>query len=118
MVELTDNAQTVLQKRYLRRNEDGEVTETPEEMFRRVARHVASANKDYGEPVKEDEERFYEMMSNFEFEPNSPTLMNSGTDLGQLQACFVLPVEDSMESIFETVKHTALIHKSGGWDRL
>ncbi len=115
-LDLTPNALTVLERRYLRKDRSGRVIETPEEMFRRVARNVASVDAEYrgrGE-VEKTEEEFYGMMSRLEFLPNSPTLMNAGTKLQQLSACFVLPIEDSMESIFEAVKNTALIHQSGG----
>ncbi len=113
---LTKNAQTVLGRRYLKKNEEGTVVETPEDMFRRVAHTVARSDLlyDIEAPVEETEQVFYEMISNLEFLPNSPTLMNAGRDLGQLSACFVLPVEDSMESIFEAIKNAALVHKSGG----
>ena len=113
---LSQNAIKVLEKRYLARDVDGKVLETPEDMFRRVARTVAAADKPYvsEEKLKEIEQSFYDMMTSLEFLPNSPTLMNAGRPLGQLSACFVLPIEDSMEGIFDSVKHAALIHKSGG----
>ncbi|MGB9714967.1 MAG: vitamin B12-dependent ribonucleotide reductase [Thermodesulfovibrionales bacterium] len=116
-IGLTPNSLKVLERRYLKKDESGKVVETPEELFRRVAKAVASADLRYGNSendVKLLEERFYEMMTSLSFLPNSPTLMNAGRRLGQLSACFVLPVEDSMESIFEAVKNAAIIHKSGG----
>lgn len=114
---LAPNALTVLEKRYLKRNEEGKVMETPEDLFRRVARHTASADAFYGKTeteIKQVEDEFYEMMTSLAFLPNSPTLMNAGRRLGQLSACFVLPVDDAMESIFDAVKYAAIIHKSGG----
>lgn len=113
---LSQNARTVLERRYLRKDPDGKLLETPAQMFRRVAGHVASAERNYGDGNVEDEmeEAFYRIMTDLSFLPNSPTLMNAGRSLGQLAACFVLPVEDSMEGIFDSVKNAALIHKSGG----
>jgi ribonucleoside-diphosphate reductase alpha chain len=113
---LSENAVTVLKRRYLRKDSQGKVVETPEKMFRRVAQHIAKAEKNYGasdERVKAVEETFYDLMTQFVF-TNSPTLMNAGRRLGQLAACFVLPVEDSMEGIFGALRNAAMIHKSGG----
>jgi ribonucleoside-diphosphate reductase alpha chain len=115
-MKLSENAVKVLEKRYLAKDEKGNLLETPELMFRRVAKTVAMADKDYVDEdgLKEIEERFYNLMTQLYFLPNSPTLMNAGRPLGQLSACFVLPIEDSMEGIFDSVKNAALIHKSGG----
>ncbi|MGD2014504.1 MAG: vitamin B12-dependent ribonucleotide reductase [Desulfobacterales bacterium] len=114
---LSDNARRVLRRRYLKKDSHGKVIETPEQMFRRVARHIAGAEKKYGadkKRVKELEDIFFKIMTEFKFLPNSPTLMNAGRRLGQLAACFVLPVEDSMDGIFGALRNAALIHKSGG----
>lgn len=113
---LSDNARLVLSKRYLRKNDAGQVIERPEDMFLRVAECIASADLKYDEEVdlKKISSVFYDQMTSLKFMPNSPTLMNAGRELGQLSACFVLPIDDSIESIFEAVKHTAMIHKSGG----
>ena len=116
-LHLTPNAFKVLEKRYLRKNEDGKIVETPEELFMRIACHIASADSAYGktsEEVSQTADDFFALMTSLSFLPNSPTLMNAGRKLGQLSACFVLPVDDSMESIFDAVKYAAIIHKSGG----
>lgn len=115
-VVLTPNALTALKSRYLRKDVEGNVVESPQELFRRVARAVAAAEIVFGGEVAADEaeEQFYELLSTLTFLPNSPTLMNAGTRLGQLSACFVLPVEDSLYSIFNTLRDAALIHQSGG----
>ncbi|MEW6571684.1 MAG: adenosylcobalamin-dependent ribonucleoside-diphosphate reductase [Nitrospirota bacterium] len=113
-MELTENALRVLKARYLLKDAKGNIVEKPEEMFRRVAKTIASAESLYGGQPEEWEERFYKLMANLEFLPNSPTLMNAGKELGQLAACFVLPVSDSMTSIFDTLKNAALILQSGG----
>lgn len=116
-LELSENAVKVLEKRYLKRDKNGNCTETPADMFRRVADTIAAGDLKFGKSqsdVDKLSDRFYKAITNRYFMPNSPTLMNAGRELGQLAACFVLPVEDSLEGIFETVKNTALIHKSGG----
>ena len=116
-INLSSNAIKVLEKRYLKRDEEGVLLETPLEMFVRVARNIVTAEKNYGktdEEIKEIERMFFDIMSDLDFLPNSPTLMNAGKELQQLAACFVLPVGDSMEKIFEALKETALIQKSGG----
>jgi ribonucleoside-diphosphate reductase alpha chain len=119
-LNLTQNAKTVLERRYLKKDAKGKVTEKPHQMFQRVARHIAKAELNYGPKSKakalqkEMEDRFYELMTDFKFLPNSPTLMNADRELGQLAACFVLPVEDSMDGIFDSLKSAAVIHKSGG----
>jgi ribonucleoside-diphosphate reductase alpha chain len=113
---ITENSRIVLERRYLKKDESGKVIESPEQMFWRVAGHIAQAEKNYSKKadVKTVEKQFYDMMTSFRFLPNSPTLMNAGRSLGQLAACFVLPVEDSIDGIFEAVKNAATIHKSGG----
>ncbi|MBC8433682.1 MAG: vitamin B12-dependent ribonucleotide reductase [Desulfobacterales bacterium] len=113
---LSGNAGNVLERRYLKKDSKGKVVETPKDMFKRVARHVAKAEKKYQDDadVKKMENVFYNIMTELKFLPNSPTLMNAGRKLGQLAACFVLPVEDSLDGIFDTLKNAAIIHKSGG----
>jgi len=115
-LKLSENAKKVLEARYLRRNDEGVVVETPDELMRRVSKAVSSAELQYGDASSASiwEERFYEMLSTLRFLPNSPTLMNAGTPLGQLSACFVLPVKDSIEDIFDAVKNMALIQRTGG----
>ena len=113
-MKLSINAIEVLKRRYLRRDESGQVAETPGEMFERVAAHVSRAEVRYGGDAEFSRTKFLRMMHNLEFLPNSPTLMNAGLPLGQLSACFVLPVEDSLPGIFDALKSMALIHQSGG----
>jgi len=115
-LKLTINAVRVLERRYLLKDIHGNVVETPSQMFRRVAKAIASADKFYDSSVdlKKSEDAFYRVMVNLDFLPNSPTLMNAGTEIGQLSACFVIPVEDSIEGIFDALKTMAIIHKTGG----
>ncbi len=113
-LKLGVNAIEVLKKRYLRRDESGNVVETPGELLNRVATHVSKAEAKFGEDSEMYRQKFMGMMRNLLFLPNSPTMMNAGLELGQLSACFVLPVEDSLEGIFDTLKYMALIHQSGG----
>ncbi|MEA3428184.1 MAG: vitamin B12-dependent ribonucleotide reductase [Thermodesulfobacteriota bacterium] len=115
-IHFSKKARVVLEKRYLKKDLKGKIIETPEDMIARVAATIASVDKifDPKADVDKTERIFLKLLSNKWFLPNSPTLMNAGRPLGQLAACFVLPVEDSIESIFETLKHTAMIHKSGG----
>ncbi|MCP8312347.1 MAG: vitamin B12-dependent ribonucleotide reductase, partial [Candidatus Methylarchaceae archaeon HK02M1] len=115
-LKLSVNAISVLERRYLQKDMDAKIIETPKQMFDRVAETVASADLFYDKTadIGRTKENFYQLMTNLEFLPNSPTLMNAGTRIGQLSACFVLPVEDSMQSIFMALKDMALIHQSGG----
>ena len=116
-LKLPLNAILVLERRYLRKDEKGRVIESTAQMFRRVAKSMAEVEKQYGKShaeVVRYEDEFYRMMTSLEFIPNSPTLMNAGTMFGQLSACFVLPIEDSIEGIFDTLKTAAIIHKTGG----
>lgn len=116
-LKLPVNTIKVLASRYLIKDENGKIIETPKELFWRAAKNVAAADKLYGrtdEDVEATAKEFYDMMTNSEFMPNSPTLMNAGTRLGQLSACFVIPVGDSIEEIFDAVKYQAIIHKTGG----
>lgn len=113
--EISENVKVVLKKRYQRKAADGTLTETPQEMFWRVASAIAEEDLKYTEDEIESLARdFYDLMVSWKFLPNSPTLMNAGAALGQLSACFVLPVGDSIEEIFDAVKYAAMIHKSGG----
>lgn len=115
-LDLTESGIKVLEGRYLKKGSDGKVTETAQDMFKRVAYNIAEAEKNYpkGPGVEQTAEKFYDMMCNLYFLPNSPTLMNAGRDLQQLSGCFVIPIEDSIESIFESAKQGAIVHKSGG----
>lgn len=116
-LNLTKNAVTVLERRYLKRDEYGNLLEKPRDMFLRVAKNIASIEKKYNRTeaeIRKTEKKFFDIMTDLDFLPNSPTLMNAGRELQQLAACFVLPIGDSMASIFEALKETALIQKSGG----
>lgn len=114
-LKLSVNAIVVLEKRYLQKNERGEIIETPGKLFKRVAKAIADIDRSYNEPAADQyEEQYYRVMRQLKFLPNSPTLMNAGTRLGQLSACFVVPVEDSLNKIFDALKAMALIQKSGG----
>src|SRR3989338_632443 len=113
---LSLNRMEVLKKRYLLKDDAQNVIEAPHQLFRRVANNVSKAEKNFSSSAspQEAEENFYNMMKDLEFIPNSPTLMNAGTSLGQLSACFVLPVEDSIDGIFKSLTHMAKIHQTGG----
>ena len=115
-LKLPINTMEVLKKRYLLKDDNQNIIETPSELFRRVAVHVSQAEENFRSKftTQEVEERFYQMMRNLEFMPNSPTLMNAGTSLGQLSACFVIPVGDSIEGIFDALRNMAKIHQTGG----
>jgi ribonucleoside-diphosphate reductase alpha chain len=112
--KLTVNALEVLRARYLLRDEKENLTETPTLLFQRVAKAIAKTDKTFGENPAETEKTFYQMMAKLEFLPNTPTLFNAGTNMGQLSACFVLPIHDSLDSVFTTLKNMALIEKTGG----
>ncbi|MBT4174985.1 vitamin B12-dependent ribonucleotide reductase [archaeon] len=113
-LNFTDNAIRVLERRYLLKDGEGVLIENPKQLVWRISTNIAKADHFYGDDPTETAEDFYDMIKELEFLPNSPTLMNAGTDLQQLSACFVLPVEDSMEGIFDAIKNTAMVHKSGG----
>lgn len=116
-INLTKNAKLILKQRYLKKDSSGKIVETPEQLFRRVAKDIAKADALYPKQrrnVKQTEKKFYQLMASLDFLPNSPNLMNAGTKIQQLAACFVLPLEDNLDSIFQTLYKTALIHKSGG----
>lgn len=113
-LKLGVNALKVLEERYLLKDEQGNIIETPTQLFRRVAKAIATVDKIYGDNPSDAEKKFFDAMRSLEFLPNSPTLMNAGTPLGQLSACFVLPIEDSLEGIFTTLKNMVIIQQSGG----
>ena len=113
--KLSGNALKVLERRYLQKGKSGKIIETPEQMFRRIAKNVASVDRTYGDrDAAKEEKEFHRMMRSLEFLPNSPTIMNAGNGMQQLAACFVIPVGDSIEQIFDAVKFAALIHQTGG----
>ena len=114
MTELTDNAKTVIERRIAKKDNNGNAVETADEVFQRVAQNIAEAELLYNKDPKPAYDKFYKLLANLDFIPNSPTLVNAGHEMQQLSACFVLPVEDHMEGIFESVKNAALIHKTGG----
>lgn len=116
-LNFSNNALEVLKRRYLLRDENGEIKETPRQLVERIANNIALADKNYGaneEQYQETARKFYDVMASLEFMPNTPTIMNAGTEIQQLSACFVLPVPDSIEGIFDALKYQAIIHKSGG----
>src|SRR3990167_8178730 len=113
-LSLSKNAMMILEQRYLKKNEKGKVIEKPEDLFRRVAKNIAQADVKYkNKNLKKTEQEFYTLMASLDFLPNSPTLFNSGKKIQQLAACFVLPIEDDIHSIFKTLHDAALIHKTG-----
>lgn len=113
-MKLTANALKVLDRRYLLKDKDSHTVETPDQLIARVAKAVAAVDEKFGRNPRESEEAFSQLMSERKFLPNSPTLMNAGTEIGQLSACFVLPIEDSIDGIFDALKNMAVVHKSGG----
>jgi len=115
-MQLSKNAKFILKKRFLKKDKNGRIVETPEAMFKRVAQVIANADRKYDKKsnIKKIAKEFYQVMTNLEFLPNAPTLRNAGRELGQLAACFVLPIPDSIEGIFEAVKEMAIIQKTGG----